>query len=162
MFPKPLQYTPYLDNPWVISTANEIARHRSRKDKRTKEEKFQDALNGCAIQLAVFDFLKESGVDVRHAPDNRKEYDLIIILNGKTFYVDVKGIFKPNAKYFCQTEWEKHNVPMLGHPVHYICFDCKSGVAHYAGWCLDKHFKNSHYNDGTYAPHHFISRLPLN
>jgi hypothetical protein len=151
MFDKSLDYKSYFQHEWVISTAKEIASYKSKDDDRTLDEKLVDATNGCAVQYAVFEHLKEKDLNVEHAPEDRKEYDLVIRFGDKTIHADVKGIFKQNTKYFGQTPWEKENVPKLGFPVYYLCFDCKSGEGIYRGWCTDKDFLPSKFNKGTYT-----------
>lgn len=161
MFGQPLQYISYLSHPWVVKTSSEIASALHPSDRRTKEMKLKDSINGCAVQLAVFEFLQQSGESVEHAPQDRKEYDIIINRISSTFYVDIKAIFKPDARYFSQTAWERINVPHLGHRVHYMCFDCKSEVAVYKGWCTDRDFVPSSFNDGAYVYSDILSTSEL-
>jgi hypothetical protein len=151
VFSEPIEYMPYLENEWVITTAKQIASRRSRADSRTHAQKLEDSMNGCAIQLAAFYRMKQHGLDVQHAPDDRKEYDIVLRRDQEVSLIDIKGIFKPTSKYFGQTAWEKENVPLLQTTVFYLCFDCRSLFGYYKGWCTDKDFVPSQYNDGTYV-----------
>ena len=152
MFDRSLDFKTYLHHEWVVSTSKQISSHKSRDDDRTLEENLIDATNGCSLQLAVYEYLKENEIDVYHAPDERKEYDLIIRYGDDEFCIDVKGIFKDNSKFFSQTAWEKINVQHLGHLVYYFCFDCTSGEAIYCGWCTHLDFTPSKFNQGAYIP----------
>lgn len=137
----------YYSDVRVVAEAEEVA-SSVRARGRSAKEKLQDCSNGLALQYAVFDDLVTRGFDVTPSPV--KEYDIIVKIKGAPVHIDVKGIFKPNAKTYSQTEWESISVHALKHKVFYLCFDCRSGEAIYDGWTDESSFTPSIYYSGTF------------
>jgi len=160
LFDSPIEFRSYLEDVRAVADARAIASKKAWNDSRTLEEKFIDALNGCSVQYAVYDLLLKNGFDVSLPPADRKEYDLILRINSRELCIDVKGIFKKDSKYFGQTAWERKEVPKLGFPVYYFCFDCRDGKGEFRGWCDDRSFTPSKFNYGTYIdPKHLEKSL---
>lgn len=160
VFDSPVDFKSYLKDERVIETARAIGSKKAWNDSRTLDEKYIDALNGCSIQYAVYDLLLKNGFDVSLAPEDRKEYDLVLCVNSRKLCIDVKGIFKKDSKYFGQTQWERKEVPKLGFPVYYLCFDCRYGMGEFRGWCDHLSFIPSKFNYGTYIdPKHLHKNL---
>lgn len=135
----------YFNDPRVVKEATRVAESGSLNG-RTFEQKRLDCSNGYALQYAVLDTLKTKGVDVSEAIP--KEYDLVVNLHGKTLHIDVKGIFKPDARTYSQSGWEYDHVSLLDHDVIYLCFDCRSGEAIYDGWTDQEGFRPSKFYRG--------------
>ena len=143
-----IELQPYYEDSRVVKEAHRVAESGSLNG-RTIEQKRLDCANGFALQYAVYDNLLSKGIDVVEA--TRKEYDLVVNLNGDTLYIDVKGIFKQDAKTYSQSGWEYDNVSLLGHDVIYLCFDCRTGKAIYDGWTDQDGFQPSlFYNGGAF------------
>ena len=156
----------FLEDPWVREQAQEIASNTfarnekkgsSRRDWRTIHQIYEDSLNGLALQMAVVTYLRDIGVDARMEND-RKEWDIIVCEDGDEYHIDVKGIFKENANNWCQTWWEANNVPLLGHNIWYLCFDCRDDTEDvYEGYCTQNDFKDSKYGTPPYVSRHMLT-----
>lgn len=150
-----------LQDPWVVSQANQIADEvsarpsRSGANGRSRQQIFNDSANGLALQVAVVKTLKIAGVDVRMETE-RKEWDIVIQEGQETFYADIKGIFKEGAKAWGQTGWEAMKVPYIAERVLYLCFDCR--LDYFVGWCTHEKFKESKFRGGsTYVHAHNLN-----
>lgn len=155
---RPVEFKSYLEDERAVATAKKIASKKSWNDTRTLDEKFIDSLNGCAIQFAVYDLFLQNAFDVSLAAEDRKEYDLVLSVNSRKLHIDVKGIFKENSKFFGQTAWERKEVPKLGFPVYYLCFDCRYGKGEFRGWCDHLSFIPSKFNAGTYIDPKYLQK----
>lgn len=150
-------YTRSLTDPWVMSTAKEIADRTYKKDKtRSWQQIYDDSLNGVALQDQVYRTLKLAGVNVEMEM-NRKEWDLKIHEGGATYYADVKGIFKEGTKNWTLTWWEASNVPSAGVKVIYLCFDARTQI--FEGWCEFKDFSPSKLGTPPYVPKNKLNFL---
>lgn len=164
----PIEFTHHADNEWVNSTTKAIMKNGARNG-RSNEQFHEDCSNGLMLQLAVFEYFKSNGFEVA-MEENNKEFDLVVTSNNEDYLIDVKGIFKRNAKYFTQTAWESSAVPKYVStypaPIHYLCFDCRDGVAFYSGYAsvtkMSNPFRPSHFNNGAYLePRQIKEGLPF-
>ena len=164
----PIEFTHYADNAWVNSTTKAIMKNGARNG-RSNEQFHQDCSNGLMLQLAVFEYFKSNGFDVA-MEENNKEFDLVVTSENVQHLIDIKGIFKSNSKYFTQTSWESIAVPKyvstFQTPIHYLCFDCRDGVAFYSGYSsvteTSNPFKPSQFGSGSYMePRKIKQGLPF-
>lgn len=139
-----IEFSSYYDCPDVLKYAKEIAASVN-PNGRSHAQMIKDASNGLALQFAVRDHLASKGINVKDSEN--KLYDLDI---DGDLCVDVKGIFKPDAKTYSQTTWEAEASSRFERPIFYMCFDCRDGTATYDGWCKRDDFRPSKFNNGGF------------
>lgn len=142
-FPATVNHERWAEVREILDEAAEIA--RTTRTTRTRDQVFEDARNGLMLQYAVASGLEEAGYFIELAPASDKSYDFAV--NG--IRIDVKGMFKDTTKYFGQSDWERHNA--LPSTI-YACYDCRSGICEYAGWCAHGDFLQSQYSGYYISP----------
>lgn len=117
---------------------------------RTRDEVYEDAVNGLALEAAFRKYMNSfPNFNVVKSEDN--EYDFKIIVDNEEHLVDVKGRFKENARTYTQSAWERHKTKEKNISVTYLCFNCTDGEnAVYEGYALSEDFKPSTKYTGYY------------
>src|SRR5436190_24318574 len=108
-FPKKVFYQRWLKEDVVIDEALAITQNTKRYSSRSEDQIFKDALQGLSLQYSVGQALVDAGYEVSIAPNDDKSIDLLVTINGKTFIVDVKGMFRGSANTFHRSDWEAAN-----------------------------------------------------
>lgn len=143
-----LVYQLFMDDPLVVERALRYAKNPSAGDKRTYEERLKNAIEGVALEYAVYLFLKslslERGWKVTWV--DRPEFDIHILTSTEqVLKIDVKGWFsKWEGKWASRTDEESRIAPP---GVYYIYFDCcdPKEPAEFYGWT--QWFPNGKYGD---------------
>ena len=136
-FPKTVDRSRWVEVPEIILEAKEIAKSTNDR-RRTFEQKMIDSMNGLTLQYAVADALSQAGYEMWLAPRTDKSFDFEI----SAVRIDIKGIFKANAKAFTQSEWERANALPT---TIYACYDCTGDSGVFKGWCKHGDFQLSQF-----------------
>lgn len=133
----------------VAANALQIA-ESTKNTPRTKEQVFEDAVNGLALEEAFIEYMNSSPrFLVTKSTD--LVYDFKIVNGANEYLVDIKGRFKENARTYTQSSWERDKIQQRGLNVAYLCFNCTDGVnAVYEGFALSEDFVRSTKYTGYY------------
>ena len=137
----------YKADPAVVAMAGTASKNVN-SDGRTPAQVYADCLNGFALEQWFFDIMSNHNVDIKRS--NNYLWDFEIEENGKTYLIDIKGIFRDNSKYWVQSSYETRNVHTVKGNIFYLCFNCKTHSVYYKGYTTQQYFTKSQFNSSRY------------
>lgn len=153
LFENEITYGPLREDPLVVQQATEIG-SKGRLGNRTRAEKMEHSLNGCALEMAVRRELtaiaSDQGWEILE-PEDRTHDIRLRRRSGRIHKIDVKGRFSQGSKTFTMNEWEVDNADPN---TEYLVFNCDGENATFIGW-----FMLDGLREGRYGPYIWLTDL---